>query len=864
MKSLRLISLVFVMVLAFTETLQTQTLFRTTPPPAASTVGPYQGWSSPQTLVPADKNIKIYPIGGTGSYHQTEFSVAVNPTDYNKMLIGANTNNSSSYYQGYYYTVDGGLTWGGGDVLPGITSPCSDPAVGYDANGKVFFNYLQSSDGGFSYSLYVKKSTDNGSTWGAAVEVPTSGDDDKNHFVADNTATSSYANNLYTAYSDFSYTHPPIYFSRSTNGGTSFTSAVNISGSVTSNVSQGVNLAVGRTGILYAIWSVFDGPQNNGESAIGFNKSFNGGASWSGPVRILNIQGICDFNGWTNKNPDHIAVRVNGFPSMAVDRTGGTYDGHLYIVWADKRFDHSDILISVSSDSGAHWTSPIRVNQDAQGNGKDQWMPWVSVSPDGIVSVEFFDSRNDPNNMYVETWMAYSTDGGASFKDFRAIDAAKRFYWYPVSGNYAGDYNGNVATKQFSFPVWADPRSNGSTQQAYTQRFGTYKDVATVYGAWQMVGLPDYVHDSSVAFLYPTRTASNVTTYDVCSGTYFNADPLSTGVGFWAKFGSQQDLTYIGDPNYSFAMPVQTCGSPAWNMIGSISKPVQTSTILQNPAGIVISQYFKTNASGQYVTTTSIDPGMGIWVKVSQPGTLTLQAAPPKVVSTEDQFALLDRFTVKDEAGHLQDMYVRNCTNALEKDEGDVELPPPPPDDNFLARFATNNYVQSVSERSITDLPIVVRNFTSPLTLEWKIRPENNLRYSLYLAEVSKRIDLKGTGSMALNELRVGFVHLTAIAGDKLFPHSFNLGQNYPNPFNPETHINYDLPEPSQVRLLVYDILGRLITSLVDEPQQAGYHAVAFDASGLPSGVYFYRLQAGSASALGGGFTAVKKMILAK
>jgi len=70
------------------------------------------------------------------------------------------------------------------------------------------------------------------------------------------------------------------------------------------------------------------------------------------------------------------------------------------------------------------------------------------------------------------------------------------------------------------------------------------------------------------------------------------------------------------------------------------------------------------------------------------------------------------------------------------------------------------------------------------------------------------------------------------------------LLQNYPNPFNPSTTIKYELPSSSEVRLSVYDMLGREISVLVNEKKGVGVHEVKFDAAGLSSGVYFYRLQA--------------------
>ncbi len=88
-------------------------------------------------------------------------------------------------------------------------------------------------------------------------------------------------------------------------------------------------------------------------------------------------------------------------------------------------------------------------------------------------------------------------------------------------------------------------------------------------------------------------------------------------------------------------------------------------------------------------------------------------------------------------------------------------------------------------------------------------------------------------------------------------PKSFLLHQNYPNPFNPSTTIAYGLPVASDVRLDVFDVLGRKIATLVNSKQPSGDYSVLFNASTLCSGVYFYRLQAGS-------FVQTKKMLLIK
>lgn len=101
----------------------------------------------------------------------------------------------------------------------------------------------------------------------------------------------------------------------------------------------------------------------------------------------------------------------------------------------------------------------------------------------------------------------------------------------------------------------------------------------------------------------------------------------------------------------------------------------------------------------------------------------------------------------------------------------------------------------------------------------------------------------------------VGFTQTGVPQVVELKPSAFQLAQNYPNPFNPSTKISYDIAMGSHVRLAVYDILGREIKVLVDEEQNPGHYQVDFDASGIPSGVYFYRLMAAS-------FSDIKKLVV--
>ena len=95
------------------------------------------------------------------------------------------------------------------------------------------------------------------------------------------------------------------------------------------------------------------------------------------------------------------------------------------------------------------------------------------------------------------------------------------------------------------------------------------------------------------------------------------------------------------------------------------------------------------------------------------------------------------------------------------------------------------------------------------------------------------------------------------VAGLGELPSAYALMQNYPNPFNPSTEIGFTLPESANVRLAVYDVLGRQVQLLIDGTMEAGTHEVLFDASDLPSGTYLYRLETPQGSV-------VRTMLLAK
>jgi len=121
------------------------------------------------------------------------------------------------------------------------------------------------------------------------------------------------------------------------------------------------------------------------------------------------------------------------------------------------------------------------------------------------------------------------------------------------------------------------------------------------------------------------------------------------------------------------------------------------------------------------------------------------------------------------------------------------------------------------------------------------------------------------TGEVPNNEFGYGRIDayaalqsiITSVDDDNSVPVEFSLSQNYPNPFNPSTTINFSIPEQTNVSLKVYDVLGKEVAELVNKEMSTGFYKVNFDASHLSSGIYFYRISAGS-------FMQTKKMMLVR
>jgi PKD repeat protein len=411
------------------------------------------------------------PVTNLTNVTESENSVFVDPNNADYIL---NSNNSTTwtgstvgslYGANYFQSSNAGIGWVGTPSGAGGANS-GDPTTAIGLNGREYVNFISSASGqGIAYS-------DNGTTWSTATVAPNPGSmADKNHMWIDNKSTSPYEGNLYVAWTDFGGSDDAeIKTARSTDDGLTWSTPVKLSAAIAAGShNQGVNIQTGPNGEVYAAWAVYDSWPSD-ETAIGFAKSTNGGATYAAGSRIIsNIKGIRT----TAVGKNH---RVNSFPAMAVDISGGPNNGNIYIVWTNvgtpgiNTGTNKSVYIIRSTNGGTSWSTPVRVNQGPNTAGKEAYFPWISCDPvTGVLSVVFYDDRNVTSTQ-CEVFAAYSTDAGNNWTDFQVSDVAFTPAAIPgLAGGYMGDYLGITSLNGKVYPCWTDNR--GGIYMTYVSPF---------------------------------------------------------------------------------------------------------------------------------------------------------------------------------------------------------------------------------------------------------------------------------------------------------------------------------------------------------------------------------------------------------
>jgi hypothetical protein len=417
----------------------------------------------------------------------------------------------------------------------------------------------------------------------------------------------------------------------------------------------------------------------------------------------------------------------------------------------------------------------------------------------------------------------------------------------------SGPDPGWIYVNHNTYPYETKPRDGWCVK--FSPNIGT-----VALDGWNIVAVSLTPNSASYAksSLYPAAASA---AYEYAAG-YVAADPLVKGKGYWLKFnGAGAVGTSPGTFDTAVTAPVQD----KWNLVGGPSGFVPTSEIL--PTGTTIASSFYGYGASGYYTASTIQPGHGYWVKVSGDGSLYLaasSAAAPKEVDPIAGIAGVNKITVRDAGGRSNSVYLAGASS-LDRDPSFYELPPPPPAGGFDVRFGSGRMLESWSDDgggTPGDYPLLIQGAVYPVTVSWEINtpPAGSRRFYLGGGGTADR-PIEGSGSLVLrNQAPSLSVRLSAEGPD--LPKEFALGRNYPNPFNPVTHVRVDIPVESGVEVAVYDLLGRLVSTLMTGNHAAGSLTLDWNGTdgnglGVPTGMYIIRMKAGD-------FSASQKVLLLK
>ncbi len=542
------------------------------------------------------------------------------------------------------------------------------------------------------------------------------------------------------------------------------------------------------------------------------------------------------------------------------NQTPGTYTGHLTITGNTSDTKTVGVRLDVTAAGNSITvTSP---------NGGEVWnvgstypITWVKAGAVDTVRIEY--STNGPGGPWNQIAAGNPAKPGI-LKDPKPDDYAAEsgkldnpngtYNWLVPAGTATANcyirvsWKSNLAVNDLSNSAFTIQQTGG----------GDTTVLVTLTSGWNLISTPVVrtLNTDSVKQLYPTSL--NNYAFEFVGGIgYVQRFTMRNGPGFWEKFPSSTVDSIRGAARILDSISVVA----GWNLVGSISFPVDTATIVSIPPGIRSSFWF----GYPYTAAPRIVPGKGFWVKTTSPGKFIFQSSGP--VESRGQapnsLAELNELTIMDSSGATQTLYFgANMEGVFPLSQYD--MPPMPPASAFDARFESSQggrmvQLHGAEAGDMADFPIKIQTDSYPVAVSWKI----NSGYGIYaLADGSNVAGfgpkiLMGDGDMKIASNAVHRLVLQVRGGEDAIPKEYALSQNYPNPFNPATRIKYQLPRMSHVTLRVFDVLGREVETLIDRVEDAGYKSVEFDASRFASGVFFYQINAGD-------FSVVRKMLVLK
>jgi hypothetical protein len=441
------------------------------------------------------------------------------------------------------------------------------------------------------------------------------------------------------------------------------------------------------------------------------------------------------------------------------------------------------------------------------------------TAPAGVTFVDLFMESKGPSTGTGYTW--FDDVGVIEWTDWITYDGTgstvypNDIYWLQVRNPAVVD-NATVIFREAGFIDLAQPSSV----------------VAAVQQGWNLISNPVLRADSlhGVRSLYPSSIFNYAFDFSAGSG-YHQSSVLETGKGYWEKFAEPASVEIAGSPIVRDSVIV----GAGWNLIGSVTYPVDTAAIVSVPPGLIASRYF--GYSGGYFPLDVLTPGAGYWVKCNSTGVIVLEGTARALALGRRLADTYPHVTISDARGEKRHLYLPSDGSLP------LELPPPPPHGELDVRCERQEGIDG--GQSAGEFPVQISSATYPLQIAWSDFDSNG-KLKLKVGETIK--ELRGSGEIGVVASGVHVSILYTSSQD--VPVIFGLDQNYPNPFNPVTTLRYALPARTPVHLQVYSVTGQLVKTLVNGTLDAGRYETLWQGENdagisVGSGVYFCRLMAG-------------------
>jgi len=766
-------------------------------------------------------NVRPFPHTAT----QSEIEANNMTGNTNNIFASWNSYSPSFYGTGFCFSSNAGTSWTGNFQMI-VAGNNGDPGPWIWPAGSTWAGRLGISVIGSS-AMAAFYSTDNGTSWTGYTTMGGSSVD-KNLSCVDEAVGSPFFGRTYTVWTDFGGTNVNrIVSAYSSNGGVSWTGYTPVSPvPAGGHHQQGCDVEVGPGGVVYCVWGhCTTNGQNSTEDQLGFAKSTDGGVTWTSAtntaVEINGIRAAALFNG----------IRANGFPRISVDRTGGARNGWIYVALSEKAIapalDVADICIAISSNGGTTWTH-TRVNQDP-GNGRYQYHPGVVVTPDGGVNVSYYDQRNT-TGFVTEFWLSRSLNGGASWTDVAVSDHT--FTPAPIpglAGGYQGDYTGISYGGGKIFPFWAD--NSSGIYQCWTDGI-TYgpapvNDVST----GPFLSLPgSFVAGTNYTIKGKFTNGGTATQTNVPTRFSVNGVQAATGNIASLPAGAVDSSSFTWNPAAAgnYTLRIYHALAVDENRLND----TVTTTVNVSPAGTIILQ---TGICRNGLNKNILDPpNPGVWDTIT--------------VNIPTAFNVVDVNCKIDTVIHTWDGDMNFTLAHLAATVGIISAVGGS-GDNFIGTYLNDSATTPIASGTAP----FTGNFQPSAALSAFNNNPTNGTWILHIQDNAGG----DTGYLRAWCLYITYQGLLGGVHTVEIPNYYSLSQNYPNPFNPTTTIKYGIPKAGNVTLKIYDLLGREVTTLVNESKQPGVYTADFNATNMASGIYLYKIESGD-------YSAVKKMMLIK